>query len=421
MLGSISRFAQLRLAMIVAGIAFGGTALAQDTSAPLVTPPSATAAAPGSAAPIPVAPASPSQAPRLSAARLDQLVAPVALYPDPLLAQLMMASTYPLEVVEAARWFADPEHRALTGDDLVQAVAAQAWDPSVKALIAFPDVLKTMSDRLEWTQDLGNAFLTQPAAVMAAVQRLRRQAMAAGSLKTTPQCDCTVEDTGGTIAIVPAEPEEVRVPAYAAAAYGPWPYADYPPDELPSPDQYACPPGYWLLCYGEPVDLAFFGPLWGWGWIGWQQNVIFVRPHRHRPVRVWVHDPAHRGGVRYADAWTRARFDAARQAALTTATREDAAAEGAMAVRPEDAEPLVVLRGDAIREFARLNAGATVLRGVPAAVGQGAAFPDLRLLFARIAPPPHAAPIGSRALRVVPAGGALHPAAAGMHGSGRFR
>lgn len=371
MLGSFVRIGGQPLVAILAGLAIGGIALAQDTpsiTAPL--PPSAVPA-PGTAVPLPM------PAPRLSAARLDQLVAPIALYPDPLLAQILMASTYPLEVVEAARWIADPPNRALAGEAMVKALAAQDWDASVKALTAFPDVLQMMSGQLKWTEDLGNAFLAQQSGVMDAVQGLRRQAMAAGSLKTTPQCDCKVADDRGTVTIEPAEPEDVRVPVYTPSAYGAWPYPDYPPDEFPSPDQYACPPGYWLLCYGEPVDLAFFGPLWGWGWIVWPQRVIVVHPHRlprmddERAERVWVHDPAHRGDVRYPDAATRARFDTARMIAMTIAARADPSADVTIA-RPVEAGRLP--SDEAGRAATRQALAVTVLRGVPAAFDRVAAF-----------------------------------------------
>jgi hypothetical protein len=357
MLGGRVRIARRRLAACLAGIAIGGIALARDTQS--IAPPSTTPAMPAATAAAPSAP--PMQ--RLSEARLDQLVAPIALYPDPLLAQILMASTYPLEVVEAARWVGVPANRAPTGDALADALAAQNWDPSVKALVAFPEVLANMSNRLQWTQDLGNAFLVQQADVMGAVQRLRRAAMAAGSLRTTQQCDCKVEASGETIAIPPAEPEAVRVPVYGPDVYGPWPDQAYPPDALPTPEGFAYLPGFWIG-FEAPVDLALFGPLWGWSSIDWGQREIAVNPRRYPLVvaghaafarRVWVHDPAHRGGVRYADPATRARFDAARVAALTAAARFDRAAR-------LDAAGSEALAGGA-RRFAAV---APSLKGAPA-------------------------------------------------------
>jgi hypothetical protein len=293
---------------------------------------------PSAAAPAPAAP-------QLSEARLAQLVAPVALYPDPLLAQILMASTYPLELVEAARWVDVPTNRALTGDALAEALAAQNWDPSVKALVAFPDVLENMSNRLQWTEALGNAFLAQQADVMGAVQRLRHAAMAAGTLRTTQQCDCRVEADGETVAIPPAEPEAVRVPVYGANVYGPWPDTDYQPDPFPPPEGFDYLPGF-PIGFAAPVDLALFAPVWGWSWIDWGQREIVVGARRHALAsrgraafegRVWVHDPAHRGGVRYADAATRARFDGARVTTLVTAP-----------ARPETAPQLGAARRQAL-------------------------------------------------------------------------
>jgi hypothetical protein len=321
MLSGRVRIARCRLAACLAVIAIGGIALAGERG-PLAAPSTTAAmpAAPGIAAPAP--PVRP-----LSEARLAQLVAPIALYPDPLLAQILMASTYPLEVVDAARWVGLPANRALTGDALAAALAAQDWDPSVKGLVAFPEVLENMSKELHWTEDLGNAFLADQAGVMGAIQRLRQAAMAAGTLRTTQQCDCRVEPDGNAIAIPPAEPEAVRVPVYDADVYGPWPNPDYPPDTFASPEGFAYLPGF-SIGFAAPVDLAFFGPLWGWSWIDWGHRKIAVNHRRHALVapghaafvgRVWVHDPAHRGGVRYADAATQARFDIARVAALMTA------------------------------------------------------------------------------------------------------
>jgi hypothetical protein len=358
MLGGRVRGAWRRFAACLAGIAIGGIALARDTPpvAPLATPP---ASAASSAA----APPAPAAAPQLSAAQLDQLVAPIALYPDPLLAQILMASTYPLDVVEAARWIAVPENRALTGDALAGALAAQNWDPSVKALVAIPEVLENMSNRLRWTEDLGNAFLAQQADVMGAVQRLRHSAMAAGNLRTTQQCDCSIQASGETIAIPPAEPEAVRVPVYGPIVYGPWPDPAYPPDSFPIPEGFAYLPGS-CIGYEAPVDLALFGPLWGWSWIDWGHRAIAIDRRRHALAAagraafgggVWVHDPAHRGGVRDAGAATRARFDAARLASrMTTAAPVGGAARSG------------ANRSEARPGAKRLAAAAPIPRGVSA-------------------------------------------------------
>jgi hypothetical protein len=355
-----------KLAACLAGFVLGAVALAGDTL-PSVPPPAP--AAPVANAVAPTGIPAPQPAPQLSEARLDQLVAPIALYPDPLLAQILMASTYPLEVVEAGRWVEVPANRALTGDALTEALAAQHWDASVKALVAFPEVLENMSNRLQWTEDLGNAFLARPAEIMGAVQNLRHRAMTAGTLRATQQCDCKIETNDGTVAIPPLEPEAVRVPVYNPVVYGAWPDPDYPPDTFPAPDGLVYPPGSWIG-FEPPVDLALFGPLWGWSWIDWGHRVIAVEPRRlalasggHAAFagRIWVHDPAHRRGVRYVDAATRARFDAARVAALTTALRFDAAARS-------DAAGSEALPGGAGR-FAAASpaaAGASALPGAAA-------------------------------------------------------
>ncbi len=309
-------------------IAIGGSVLAQVT-API---PTQSATAPNAAAMPPAMPETPPAAPLLSPGQLEQLVAPIALYPDPLLAQLLIASTYPLEVVEAARWVKVPTNRALTGDVLNNALQAQNWDPSIKALVPFPHVLENMSEQLQWTEQLGNAFLAQQADVMAAVQSLRHEAMAAGELKQTPQCRCVIQTNGETISILPAEPHVVCVPVYSPAVYGAWPYPAYPPYSFPIPAGFAYEPGFWIG-FGPPIVLASFGPLWGWGWVDWEHHDIAVDPGRYALAsggrasfsgNVWMHNPAHRGGIAYADASTRARFDAARVSAVTAAARSGA-------------------------------------------------------------------------------------------------
>jgi hypothetical protein len=273
----------------------------------------------------------------LTQAQLAQLVAPIALYPDPLLAQILMASTYPLEVVEAARWVDVGGNRALKGDALTAALQVQNWDPSVKALVPFPRILQIMSDQLQWTEALGNAFLAQQADVMAAVQSLRQEAMAAGNLKQTPQCRCVIHSGGGAISILPAEPQFVCPPVYTAAVYGAWPYPAYPPYYFPVPVGFAFAPGFWIG-FPPPIELAVFGPFWGWGGIDWEHRWIAVDTARLAIVsggglwfsgNVWVHNPVHRGGVAYADPATRAHFDAARVGALSAGARNGSARFGA--------------------------------------------------------------------------------------------
>jgi len=170
----------------------------------------------------------------LDAAQLDQLVAPIALYPDTLLAQVLMASTYPLEIVQAARWL--DANKNLKGDALQEAAAKQDWDDSVKALVTTPTVLTMMNEQLDWTQSLGDTVLAQQADVMDAIQRLRAKAEDNGKLATTEQQTVTTTQQAGkeVIVIEPASPEVVYVPYYEpAVVYGAWPYPTYPPYYFP--------------------------------------------------------------------------------------------------------------------------------------------------------------------------------------------
>lgn len=221
------------------------------------------------------APPPASTAPLLDKPQLDQLVAPIALYPDPLLAQVLMASTYPLDVVEAARW-ADA-HKGVTGAALTQALAGESWDDSVKALVAAPTALALLSNKLDWTQKLGEAVAAQQPDVMAAVQRLRQRAEAHGSLQTTPQQIVTVSAAGAApvIEIAPAEPEVIYVPYYnPAIVYGAWPYVAYPPYYFAPPLGYVAGPGLW---FGAGVALGFGWDHWGnVGRFNWHNGNIYV-------------------------------------------------------------------------------------------------------------------------------------------------
>ena len=175
----------------------------------------------------------------LDAAQLDQLVAPIALYADPLVAQVLMASTYPLEVVQADRFA--KANKKLKGDKLKEALAKQDWDASVKELVSTPSVLAMMGDKLDWTQTLGDAVLAQQADVMDAIQRLRAKAQENGKLETTKQQTVTVRQEADqqVIEIEPASPDVVYVPYYdPAVVYGEWPYPEYPPYYYPPPSGY---------------------------------------------------------------------------------------------------------------------------------------------------------------------------------------
>jgi hypothetical protein len=248
-------------------------------------------------------------APPLSEGELDALIAPVALYPDPLLAQIFMASTYPLEVVQASRWVESNPN--LKGEALTAAVANKDWDPSIKSLVATPSVLKQMSDQLEWTQSMGDAFLAQQGDVMACVQRLRRQAQSAGSLQTTQQQ--RVVTTGQTIVIEPAQPDVVYVPYYnPTVVYGSWGYSSYPPYTWPPPPGYAFGSAV-ASGIGFGVGLAIAGDVFDGGF-NWGRGDIDINVNRNTNINrnvnrtTWKHDAAHRRGVNYRDSTSRQKF-----------------------------------------------------------------------------------------------------------------
>jgi len=259
----------------------------------------------------------PAPAPVFSPEQLDQLLAPIALYPDQLLTQILTAATYPFEVVQADRWEQDPNNAGLHGDQLAAALEPQDWDPSVKSLVPFPQVLKMMDTQLDWTQKIGNAFLAQPNDVMDSVQRLRREAQSAGTLSTTPQQ--VVSTQGQTVTIVPASPEIVYVPCYnPGLVYGPWPYAAFPPFYYPLS---GCYPG---INFG--LGFAIIGALWGWEWWDWDHHFVHWDHDRYNAINrynidhrgrqaitgdTWQHDPNHRRGVAYPTPQTRAQFQAA--------------------------------------------------------------------------------------------------------------
>jgi hypothetical protein len=321
-----------------------GVAAAQDMPAampvvaPAAAPPQMAEASPPATAPTP-GPAAPAAHP-LNQGQLQQLVAPIALYPDPLLSQVLMASTYPLEIVEGDRWLRVPANQALKGDALTQTLQQQNWDPSVKALVPFPKLLALMADKLEWTQALGNAVLAQQADVMAAVQGLRHDAMAAGNLKVTPQCHCVIQTSGDTISILPSDNQLVCIPVYnPRVAYGAWREPAYPPYYFPIPAGFAFEPGYEIGFY-PAIELAAFGPFWGWGSIDWGHREFSIDRGRYAAIdshaafsgNTWVHDPAHRGGVAYRDSAVTARFGAARVAAVTAVAGRAALSHGGSGV-----------------------------------------------------------------------------------------
>lgn len=261
--------------------------------------------------------------------QLEQLVAPIALYPDDLLSQVLMASTYPLEVVEAARWARD--NKNVTGTALQDAMVTQSWDPSVKSLAAVPQTLQMMSEKLDWTQKLGDAFLAQQKDVLDAVQTLRQRADAAGNLKTTPQqkVSRTARQGSGAgpasvIAIEPVDPDMLYVPVYdPVLAYGAWPYGGYQPF-------YWYPPGYIAGgVFGFAAGVAVGAAIWGH--VDWWRRDVNINVNRFNQFNrtniannVWNHNPAHRGGVPYANGNVARKFGNADKAAARESFRNRA-------------------------------------------------------------------------------------------------
>ncbi len=244
--------------------------------------------------------------------QLDQLVAPIALYPDALLAQVLIASTYPLEVVEASRWA--KQNASLKGEQLDAALEKKEWDPSVESLTHFPSILDQMNEKLVWTQQMGDAFIAQQADVMDAVQRLRRQAHEAGHLKSTEQQKVVVK--GQTIVIEPANPQVIYVPAYnPTVVYGTWAYPAYPPYYWPPPPGYTFASGV-AAGVGFGLGIAMTAAIFdGFDWNNHDVNVNVNRNtninRQNVNVQKWQHDPAHRKGVNYRDQASREKFASA--------------------------------------------------------------------------------------------------------------
>jgi hypothetical protein len=258
---------------------------------------------------------------------LDQLVAPIALHPDPLISQILMASTYPLEVVQAERWA--KQNAKLKGDQLTTALEKQDWDPSVKSLVSFPQVLSMMSEKLDWTQKLGDAFLEDQKKVLDAIQGLRAKAQASGNLKTTKEQTVIVEEK--IIKIEPANPQVVYVPSYnPTVVYGAWPYPAYPPYSY-------YPPGYVagsMFMFGAGVAMT---AAWGYAWgnCNWGGGDVDVDVNRNTNINnninrdqakqkmqergagnqqgqgKFQHNPENRKGVSYRDQGTAQKFNRA--------------------------------------------------------------------------------------------------------------
>lgn len=244
---------------------------------------------------------------------LDQMLAPIALYPDEILVQVLMAATYPLEVVQAARWVGSNPN--LKGDQLAAVLEQQDWDPSVKSLVNFPSILQMMNDRLEWTQALGDAFLAQESQVMDTVQQLRHRSQAQGYLRNSNEQRVIVDPQTQEIIIEPATPQVVYVPVYdPMIVYGPWWWPEYQP-------YYYHPRG--AVIRGDIIGFGLgvgLGVAWGYAWGGfnWHHHDVVINVTRNAHINrhidrnryvsrmttgggqgTWRHDPVHRGGVAY--------------------------------------------------------------------------------------------------------------------------
>jgi Protein of unknown function (DUF3300) len=319
----------------------------------------------------------------LSPDQLNNLVAPIALYPDSLLSEILAASTYPLEIVDAEQWL--QQNRNLPAAQRMDAAKQQSWDPSVQALVALPDVLDILGRDVRWTTDLGNAFLAQQADVMNAIQNMRARAQQSGRLQSTPQQTVTTQNQGGqsAIQIAPTDPQMIYPPVYdpyavwGAPAYGAYPSLWYPPawgfGLLGGIARIAFAPAIFLG--GLFSGLLGFGG-WGWG-LSWFSHSLFLNPlffahfgfhggpgfgggygHYGAMVAghsVWAHDPIHRMGVPYANREVANRFGgrvggagvaaASRGFARPEAARAEAARAGAMHSEPGRAEAGGAWRG----------------------------------------------------------------------------
>ena len=316
-------------AVLCIGVLLPGNAMADAQTPQATTPAQPSATQPGQ------------PAAKLPADQLDSLVAPIALYPDPLLSQTLVASTYPLEVIQLKQWL--DQHKDLKDKALADAVQKQDWDPSIQAMAALPDVVKQLADNIKWTADLGNAFLAQQNDVMDAVQRMRKKASSAGNLKSSEQqkVETKVVESKQVIVIEQANPQVIYVPSYnPTVVYGP-PVYPYPPIVYP-------PVGYYAagMAISFGIGIAM-GAAWGGGWgygCGWGgNNNVYInhnnnnfnggnrnninggdrnnvgngnRGNGNRPSTQpagggrsnWQHNPQHRGGAPYSDRATADRF-----------------------------------------------------------------------------------------------------------------
>jgi hypothetical protein len=289
----------------------------------------------------PQAAAATEEAPPIPAEQLDSLVAPIALYPDPMLSQTLVASTYPLEIIQLQQWL--EKNKGLKDKALADAVAKQDWDPSIQAMAALPEVAKQLAENIKWTTDLGNAFLAQQSDVMDAVQRMRKKANDAGNLKSSEQqkVETKVVESKQVIVIEQASPEVVYVPSYNPTVVYGAPVYPYPAIAYPPPGYYAAG---MAISFGIGVAM---GAAWGGGWgynnnwgggnnnININNNNNFVRNSNRQNVSnrsaggnsKWQHNPQHRGGAPYSNRGTANKYGGTARGD-SMATRQSQARQG---------------------------------------------------------------------------------------------
>ncbi len=273
----------------------------------------------------PPAAAATAEAPPIPADQLDSLVAPIALYPDPMLSQTLVASTYPLEIIQLQQWLG--KNKGLKDKALADAVAKQDWDPSIQAMAALPEVVKQLSENIKWTTDLGNAFLAQQNDVMDAVQRMRKKANDAGNLKSSEQqkVETKVIESKQVIVIQQASPEVVYVPSYNPTVVYGAPVYPYPPIAYPPVGYYAAGMAI-SFGVGMAMGAAWGGGGWGYNnnWGGGNNNINintnnnFVKNSNANRQNVsnrtgggnnsWQHNPQHRGGAPYSNKGTANKY-----------------------------------------------------------------------------------------------------------------
>jgi len=278
------------------------------------------------------------EAPKLSNDQLDSLVAPIALYPDPLLAQTLVASTYPLELIQLQQWLA--KNPTLKDKALADAVAKEPWDPAIQSMAAVPDVVKRLADDIQWTTQLGDAFLDNQGDVMDAVQRMRKKAEDKGALKSNEQqvVENKVVEDKTIIVVQPSNPEVVYVPSYN-------PTVVYPPPVYPYPPVYYPPyvPGAALVSFG--VGMAMGAAIWGgsccgMGWGGGGNNTININNNNNFNKNSnisgnrgggnsnWQHNSQHRGGAPYSNKSTASKYGGSTRGSQSASNRQGSSRAG---------------------------------------------------------------------------------------------